>query len=174
MKSVNEFVLIMENFGIPPISEEEEHENDYDPDSEQIDSKSPSITKQIESETRFDSDDDKIEHKEGIDNIKKEQNIKPEFDPDIKPLNQTNKGIAIPSECPECGITLSSISKLTTHLIDVHKTEKLFPCDHCDKKFSRKHFKEPSDFSHIPFLRFDPAGNSTFKKECCIMIFEAF
>ena len=115
---------------------------DNDPESEQIDSKNPSITKQIESETRFNSDDDKIEHKEGIDNIKKEQNIKPEFDPDIKPLNQTNKGIAIPSECPECGITLSSISKLTTHLIDVHKTEKLFPCDHCDKKFSRKHFKE--------------------------------
>ena len=53
---------------------------DNDPESEQIDSKSPSITKQIESETRFDSDDDKIEHKEGIDNIKKEQKIKPEFD----------------------------------------------------------------------------------------------
>ena len=31
---LNEFVLIMENFGIPPISEEEEHENDYDPDTE--------------------------------------------------------------------------------------------------------------------------------------------
>lgn len=32
---LNEFVLIMENFGIPPISEEEEHENDYEPDSEE-------------------------------------------------------------------------------------------------------------------------------------------
>lgn len=31
---LNEFVLIMENFGIPPISEEEEFENDYEPDSE--------------------------------------------------------------------------------------------------------------------------------------------
>ena len=31
---LNEFVLIMENFGIPPFSEEEEFENDYEPDSE--------------------------------------------------------------------------------------------------------------------------------------------
>ena len=31
---LNEFVLIMENFGIPPISEEEEFENDYEPDSD--------------------------------------------------------------------------------------------------------------------------------------------
>lgn len=31
---LNEFVLIMENFGIPPFSEEEEYENDYEPDTE--------------------------------------------------------------------------------------------------------------------------------------------
>jgi hypothetical protein len=31
---LNEFVLIMENFGIPPFSEEEEFENDYVPDSD--------------------------------------------------------------------------------------------------------------------------------------------
>jgi hypothetical protein len=31
---LNEFVLIMENFGIPPITEEEEFENDYVPDSD--------------------------------------------------------------------------------------------------------------------------------------------
>ena len=32
---LNEFVLIMENFGIPAISEEEEYENDYIPDSDE-------------------------------------------------------------------------------------------------------------------------------------------
>ena len=31
---LNEFVLIMENFGIPPVTEEEEFENDYEPDSD--------------------------------------------------------------------------------------------------------------------------------------------
>lgn len=31
---LNEFVLIMENFGIPVLSEEDEYENDYVPDSE--------------------------------------------------------------------------------------------------------------------------------------------
>jgi len=39
---LNEFVLIMENFGIPPVTEEEEFENDYIPsDSEQTDTVSP-------------------------------------------------------------------------------------------------------------------------------------
>lgn len=32
---LNEFVLIMENFGIPPFTEEEEFENDYSPDSDE-------------------------------------------------------------------------------------------------------------------------------------------
>ena len=32
---LNEFVLIMENFGIPPFTEEEEFENDYIPDSDE-------------------------------------------------------------------------------------------------------------------------------------------
>lgn len=31
---LNEFVLIMENFGIPTLSDEEEYENDYIPDSD--------------------------------------------------------------------------------------------------------------------------------------------
>lgn len=31
---LNEFVLIMENFGIPPITEEEEFENDYEPETD--------------------------------------------------------------------------------------------------------------------------------------------
>ena len=31
---LNEFVLIMENFGIPPTTDDEEFENDYQPDSE--------------------------------------------------------------------------------------------------------------------------------------------
>ena len=32
---LNEFVLIMENFGIPTLSDEEEYENDYIPDSDE-------------------------------------------------------------------------------------------------------------------------------------------
>lgn len=31
---LNEFVLIMENFGVPVLSEEDEYENDYIPDSD--------------------------------------------------------------------------------------------------------------------------------------------
>ena len=31
---LNEFVLIMENFGIPTLSDEEEYENDYIPDTD--------------------------------------------------------------------------------------------------------------------------------------------
>ena len=31
---LNEFVLIMENFGIPAVTEEDEYENDYIPDSD--------------------------------------------------------------------------------------------------------------------------------------------
>ena len=31
---LNEFVLIMENFGVPIVAEEEEYENDYIPDSD--------------------------------------------------------------------------------------------------------------------------------------------
>jgi len=31
---LNEFILIMENFGVPVIAEEEEYENDYIPDSD--------------------------------------------------------------------------------------------------------------------------------------------
>ena len=31
---LNEFVLIMENFGIPALTEEDEYENDYIPDSD--------------------------------------------------------------------------------------------------------------------------------------------
>lgn len=39
---LNEFVLIMENFGIPPATEEEEFENDYEAsDAEQTDTMSP-------------------------------------------------------------------------------------------------------------------------------------
>jgi len=32
---LNEFVLIMENFGVPIVAEEEEYENDYIPDSDE-------------------------------------------------------------------------------------------------------------------------------------------
>lgn len=31
---LNEFVLIMENFGVPVLAEEDEYENDYIPDSD--------------------------------------------------------------------------------------------------------------------------------------------
>ena len=30
----NEFILIMENFGIPALTDEDEYENDYIPDSD--------------------------------------------------------------------------------------------------------------------------------------------
>jgi hypothetical protein len=42
---LNEFVLIMENFGIPPITEEEEFENDYQPDSDAETIASPNQSK---------------------------------------------------------------------------------------------------------------------------------
>ena len=31
---LNEFILIMENFGIPALTDEDEYENDYIPDSD--------------------------------------------------------------------------------------------------------------------------------------------
>jgi len=34
---LNEFILIMENFGIPAVTEEDEYENDYIPDSDNED-----------------------------------------------------------------------------------------------------------------------------------------
>jgi len=40
---LNEFVLIMENFGVPVVSEEEEYENDYIPDSEDEEEKEPVV-----------------------------------------------------------------------------------------------------------------------------------
>ena len=42
---LNEFVLIMENFGIPVLAEEEEYENDYIPDSDDTDAKQASDEK---------------------------------------------------------------------------------------------------------------------------------
>lgn len=45
---LNEFVLIMENFGIPTISEEEEFENDYEADS---DTEKNKIAEKAEKET---------------------------------------------------------------------------------------------------------------------------
>ena len=53
---LNEFVLIMENFGIPPYTEEEEFENDYSPDSD--DEKKTEGTEKAEEEKKEEGKED--------------------------------------------------------------------------------------------------------------------
>lgn len=63
---LNEFVLIMENFGIPPFSEEEEFENDYVPDSddEKVEEKEKDADKkELAKETTVKEEEDKDESK---------------------------------------------------------------------------------------------------------------
>lgn len=63
---LNEFVLIMENFGIPPFSEEEEFENDYVPDSddEKAEEKEEDADKkELAKETTVKEEEDKDESK---------------------------------------------------------------------------------------------------------------
>ena len=84
---------------------------------------------------------------DGLDNseekdIKIEQNVKSEFDQDLKPNNRQG----IPSECSECGLTVSSMARLKEHLKVVHNTDLRFPCDHCDKMFLRKSLLEHKRF----------------------------
>ena len=84
-----------------------------------------------------------------IRNIKSEQEIKVED----KDFNQSTatlqiksekraKKFGIPSECPECGLAERTLTKLEEHVKNVHNTALRFPCDHCDKKLSRKRLKE--------------------------------
>ena len=81
-------------------------------------------------------------------NIKSEQQIKFEGE-DFNPaaiseaLNQSRaKKFGIPSTCPECGLTMRTITQLEEHVKTVHNTSLRFPCDHCDKKLSRKRLQE--------------------------------
>jgi hypothetical protein len=63
---LKEFVLIMENFGIPPFSEEEEFENDYVPDSddEKVEEKEKDADKkELAKETTVKEEEDKDESK---------------------------------------------------------------------------------------------------------------
>jgi hypothetical protein len=56
---LNEFVLIMENFGIPTLSDEEEYENDYIPDSDaekEDDKREEDITSEKEATKDADKD----------------------------------------------------------------------------------------------------------------------
>ena len=96
------------------------------------------------------SEDEESEKGKDIKYIKSEQNIKSEFDEDFKPtfrVKTKNKlGGRIPSVCSECGLIASSMAKLEEHVKVVHNTALLFPCDHCDKKFSRKYLLEHKRF----------------------------
>jgi hypothetical protein len=58
---INEFILIMENFGIPALTDEDEYENDYIPDS---DSESKKETKEEEKKDLENEKDDKKENTE--------------------------------------------------------------------------------------------------------------
>ena len=63
---LNEFVLIMENFGIPPFSEEEEFENDYVPDSDdekEEEKEKDADKKELAKETTVKEEEDKDESK---------------------------------------------------------------------------------------------------------------
>ena len=81
-----------------------------------------------------------------VEDIKIEQDVKSEFDQDLKPdvksttilQPKLNNRQGIPSVCSECGLTFNSMARLKDHLSTVHNTDLRFPCDHCDKKFLRK------------------------------------
>ena len=53
---LNEFVLIMENFGIPTLSDEEEYENDYIPDSDAEKEEDKDVTPEKEDTKDADKD----------------------------------------------------------------------------------------------------------------------
>jgi hypothetical protein len=69
---LNEFILIMENFGIPAVSDESEYENDYIVESDNEDDKKEEEVKEKEKE-EADKDDENKDLKVG--DIK-EKNIK--------------------------------------------------------------------------------------------------
>ena len=81
-----------------------------------------------------------------IKDIKSEQeNIKLEDQSTARSQIKSNKqgqNGGIPSMCPECGLAVSSMTKLEEHVRIVHNTSLRFPCDHCDKKLSRKRLLE--------------------------------
>lgn len=82
-----------------------------------------------------------------VKDIKIEQDIKSEIDEDSNPRSRLkSKNGGIPSVCNDCGMIASSMAKLEEHVKDVHNTALLFPCDHCDKKFSRKYLLEHKRF----------------------------
>ena len=63
---LNEFVLIMENFGIPTLSDEEEYENDYIPDTDdEVKEEEPPVT-----ETPLKKEDEKDDEKKDLDENK--------------------------------------------------------------------------------------------------------
>ena len=70
---LNEFVLIMENFGIPTLSDEEEYENDYIPDTDEEKEKEEAAAKEDG------KDEDKDDKK---DDEKKDKDTSPMDDPE--------------------------------------------------------------------------------------------
>lgn len=71
---LNEFVLIMENFGIPPFNEEEEFENDYEPDTdEENKEENKAKTTDLDVKKEFEKKDDGLKE-EGKEEAKGELN----------------------------------------------------------------------------------------------------
>jgi hypothetical protein len=69
---LNEFVLIMENFGIPAISEEEEYENDYIPDSDEEKDKDKDKENEEGDEQKKEADDGEKDKKSEMDDRHKQ------------------------------------------------------------------------------------------------------
>ena len=76
---LNEFVLIMENFGIPTLSDEEEYENDYIPDSDaekEDDKREEDITSEKEATKDADKDQDSSANKDDKKDVLTEKHAK--------------------------------------------------------------------------------------------------
>lgn len=73
---LNEFVLIMENFGIPTLSDEEEYENDYIPDSDAEKEEDKDVTPEKEDTKDADKDQDSSANKDDKKEVLTEKHAK--------------------------------------------------------------------------------------------------
>ena len=68
---LNEFVLIMENFGIPPIVEEDEAENDYAPTDDEEEKDKEPVEKKGEEDAEKEKQDDAEKNEEELNTTEK-------------------------------------------------------------------------------------------------------
>ena len=85
---------------------------------------------------------------DGLEITSSEKKSEQKFDQETATLlrSKTNNRQGIPSSCSECGLTASSVASLKEHVKVFHNKDLRFPCDHCEKRFTRKSLLEHKRF----------------------------